>query len=148
MSNNLHVTLDTHMDPPRLDIDQNGGANQVAHGPSAQTITWELTGNAAAGSFDSQDDSAPGFAWVDSPPPTGIFGDPVLSQNGNQITMSDLNNSSRTVGEWTYQLSATIGGVVYQSDAISDGEPYPTSIRRSNAALVADVTTNPTIKNN
>lgn len=115
MSNNLHVTLDTHVNPPHLDIDQDGSAHQVERRPGVQTITWDLTGNAATGSFDAQGDPVPGFAWVGSPPAAGIFGDPVLSQNGNRMTISDLHSSAGTAGEWTYQLSATIGGVVYRS---------------------------------
>jgi hypothetical protein len=47
------------------------------------------------------------------------------------MTMSDLNNSASTTGDWIYQLSATIGGVIYQSNK--------TSITGQN--------TNPTIKN-
>lgn len=132
MANDLSVTLDKSTTPWRLDIDQKNNANHVSRSSSAQTITWQLTGNAAAGSFNAQTDSPPGFAWVGTPPPDGIFGPPVLQANGNQLTMSDLNSSASTAGEWVYQLSATIGDQVYQSGVTS---------------LVL-TTTNPTIKNN
>jgi len=116
MPNHLNVTLDESTVPPCLHIDPDGSVHHVARGPDVQTITWDLTGNAAAGSFDAQGGPAPGFAWVGSPPKEGIFGDPVLSRNGNRMTISDRNNSTDTTGEWTYRLSATIGGVVYRSN--------------------------------
>lgn len=131
MPNLLKVTLDNSTSPPSLDIDQKDNANHVSRGPSAQTITWQLSGNAASGSFNAQDAAEPGFAWVDPAPPAGIFGSPTLSSNGNEITMSDLNNSASTTGTWIYQLSATIGGTVYQSKKTS----------------ITGQTTNPTIKN-
>lgn len=131
MPNILDVTLDKSTTPWSLDIDQKNNANHVSRSPNAQTITWRLTGNAAAGSFNKQTDPKPGFAWV-NPPPDGIFGPPVLQANDNQLTMSDLNNSASTTGEWIYQLSATIGGVVYQSNKTS----------------ITGQTTDPTIKNN
>jgi len=132
MPNNLDVTLDKSTTPWCLDIDQKNNANHVSRSPNAQTITWQLTGNAAAGSFNAQTDPEPGFAWVSTPPPDGIFGPPVLQANGNQLTMSDLNNSASTTGDWVYQLSATIGNVVYQSKKTS----------------ITGQTTDPTIKNN
>jgi len=132
MPNNLHVTLDTSTTPPCLDIDQSNGANHVNRSPNAQTITWQLTGNAASGSFNAQNAAKPGFAWVNPAPPAGIFGPPTLSQNGNEITMTDLNNSASTAGEWIYQLSATIDCVVYQSNKTS----------------LTQQITDPTIKNN
>ena len=132
MPNNLKVTLDKSTNPWCLDIDQKDNANHVSQGPNAQTITWQLNGQAASGSFDSQGSAEPGFAWVSNPaPPAGIFGDPVLCSNNNEMTMSDLNNSASTAGDWIYQLSATIDGVVYQSKK--------TSTTATN--------TNPTIKN-
>lgn len=131
MPNDLHVTLDKSKTPWCLDIDQSNGANHVSRSSSAQTITWQLIGNAAKGSFDEQSDPEPGFAWVDTPPPAGIFGPPVLQANNNQLIMSDLNSSAGTTGEWIYQLSAKIDCVVYQSKKTS----------------LTPTTTNPTIKN-
>lgn len=131
MPNNLKVSLDTSTSPPRLDVDQHGNANHVSRSSSVQTITWQLSGNAATGSFNAQDDPAPGFAWIEVPP-ASIFGPPTPGDNGKKITMTDLNNSAGTSGDWIYRLSATIGGQVYQSDAIS----------------VGGTTTNPSIKNN
>ena len=132
MSNNLDVTLDKSTTPWCLDIDQKNGANHVSRSSSAQTITWQLTGNAASGSFDAQSGAEPGFAWVGAPPPAGIFGSPVPRANGNRLTMSDLNNDAGTTGDWIYQLSATIGDVVYQSNKTS----------------LTGTHTNPSIKNN
>ena len=131
MPNNLHVTLDKSTTPWSLDVDQQGNANHVNQSPSGQTITWQLTGNAASGSFVALSDPHPGFAWVGAAPSAGIFGSPALSANGNQLTISDLNNSVSTAGSWTYILRATIGGTIYSTIAAS----------------LAGTTTNPTIKN-
>ncbi|WP_234411292.1 hypothetical protein [Rhodanobacter thiooxydans] len=146
MPNNLQVALDKSTTPWCLDIDQQNNANHVARSPNAQTITWQLTGDAAAGSFNAQSNTEPGFAWVGTAPPDGIFGTPSVS--GNQITMSDLNNSASTTGTWTYQLSATIGGVVYQSNKTSltqttTNQSSPTTTNRMSLAI-----TDPSIKNN
>ena len=130
MPNNLNVTLDKTTIPWTVDIDQQGNANHVSQSPNAQTITWQLTGNAATGSFVSLTDPNPGFSWV-SAPPSGIFGTPTLSNNGNTLTMTDLNNSASTAGTWTYILRVNVGGTVYTS--------LTTSITATN--------TNPTIVN-
>ena len=130
MPNNLNVTLNKATNPWTVDIDQQGNPNHVSQSPNAQTITWQLTGNAATGSFVSMSDPNPGFSWV-SAPPSGIFGTPTLSNNGNQLTMTDLNNSASTVGTWTYILRVNVGGTVYTS--------LTTSIMATN--------TNPTIVN-
>ena len=124
MPNNLQVTLDKSTSPWRLDIDQNNGANQVNRSPVTQTITWQLMGDAASGSFDS-------LTWVEQPP-AGIFGPPTLRTSGNQITVTDLNKNASTAGTWNYQLSATIDGTTYASDVVSIG----------------GTTTTPWIKNN
>ncbi len=130
MPNNLNVTLNKATNPWTVDIDQQGNPNHVSQSPNAQTITWQLTGNAATGSFVSMTDPNPGFSWV-SAPPSGIFGTPTPSNNGNQLTMTDLNNSASTVGTWTYILRVNVGGTVYTS--------LTTSITATN--------TNPTIVN-
>jgi hypothetical protein len=131
MPNNLQVTLDQSTTPWCVDIDQSGNANHVSQSPNAQTITWQLTGNAASGSFVALTDPDPGFAWVGTAPPSGIFGSATLSANGNKLTISDLNNSSSTQGTWTYILRVNVGGVVYQSKTTS----------------LAATTSNPTIVN-
>jgi hypothetical protein len=116
--NNLNVTLDKSTTPWAVDVDQHGKGNEVSQGPNAQTITWQLTGNAASGSFVALTDPAPGFAWV-SAPPDGIFGTPTLSPNGNQLTISDLNSSANTAGSWTYRLRINVGGTVYSTSTVS-----------------------------
>ena len=131
MPNHLQVTLDQSTTPWCVDIDQSGNANHVSQSPNAQNITWQLTGNAASGSFVALTDPDPGFAWVGMAPPSGVFGSPTLGANGNQLTISDLNNSSSTSGSWTYILRVSVGGVVYQSKTTS----------------LAATTSNPTIVN-
>jgi len=126
----LDVTLDTNP-PPYLDVDEQNGSNHIPKNASAYTIKWKLASDASSGSFNSLSDPQPGFAWIQTPD-QGIFGAPVVSSNGKEITISDLNNSAASTGQWIYQLSATIGNVVYQSNATS----------------ITGTTTNPTIKNN
>ncbi|SEJ05674.1 hypothetical protein [Frateuria terrea] len=125
MPNNLHVSLDESTDPWSVQVDQQGNANHVGRSPDPQTITWQLTGNAASGSIIS-------FQWIATPPPEGIFGSPAISGNGNQLTLSDTNNSASTAGTWTYQLTVEV-----------DGNDYSTV-----ADLPTGTSTTPTIKNN
>lgn len=132
MANVLNVTLNTN--EQALDVDQRNNANQVNQNANAQTITWQLTGNAATGSFNSMSATPPGFAWKGTAPPSGIFGTPTLAANGNQITMTDSNTSSSTAGTWVYQLNATINGVAYSTISTL---PNPRA-----------GTTDPTIRNN
>lgn len=114
---NLNVTLNTSKSPPALDVDQSGNGNQIPQNPSVQTITWHLTGNAATGSFNAQGGSRPGFAWIGTAPASGIFGAPTPSNNGNQLSITDLNNGAGSVGTFTYQLWATINGTAYSTIA-------------------------------
>lgn len=118
MPNNLNVTLDTNSSPAAVDVDQHGKGNEVSQSANAQTIVWQLTGNAASGSFVPLDDPNPGFEWISAPPP-GVFGSPSRSPNGNQLTISDLNNSTDTAGSWTYMLRVNDGGTVYSTKTIS-----------------------------
>jgi hypothetical protein len=118
MPNNLNVTLDTNTSPPAVDVDQHGKGNEVSQSPNAQTIVWQLTGNAASGSFVALDDPNPGFQWI-SAPPAGVFSSPSRSPNGNQLTITDTNNSANTAGSWTYVLRVNVGGTVYSTKTIS-----------------------------
>ena len=130
MPNNLNVTLDETKTPWAVDVDQHGKDNEVSQGPNAQTITWQLTGNAASGSFVALSDPNPGFEWIVAPP-AGIFSAPSRSPNGNQLTISDTNNSATTAGSWTYRLRVSVGGTVYSTKTLS----------------LAATTTDPVIKN-
>ena len=132
MPYNLSVTLDTTANA--LDVDQRNNANEVSRDPNTQTITWQLDGNAASGSFNAMTDPHPGFAWVGTAPNAGIFGTPTVVAGGKQITLSDLNDSTSTTGTWIYRLYATIGGQQYSTLA---------TVRRRPAT-----TTDPCIKNN
>lgn len=119
MPNNLNVTLDESQSPWAVDVDQHGKDNEVSQGPNAQTITWQLTGNAASGSFVPMSADPPGFEWI-SAPPDGIFGTPTVSQgSGNQLTLTDTNNSASTAGSWTYRLRVNVGGTVYSTKTLS-----------------------------
>lgn len=127
MANDLKVTLIESPTQWTVDIDQKDNANQVARNANAQTITWQLNGNAATGNFAS-------FAWVGTQPPSGIFGSPLISSNGKEMTLSDLNNASGTTGEWIYQIGVQLvaNGTIYYSGYIP----------------ITGTATNPSIKNN
>jgi len=130
MANNMNVTLDTTKQA--LDVHDGGNENHVNQSPNPQTISWQLTGNAASGSFNAIGATNPGFAWVGNNPGS-IFGTPQVVANGNKITITDTNDSTSTTGTWTYQLWATI-----------DDQEYSTV-----ASLgPTETTTNPIIKNN
>ena len=131
MPNNLNVTLDKTKTPWAVDVDQQGNANHVPQSPNAQTISWQLTGNAATGSFVSLSDPNPGFAWIGTAPPATVFGTPTLSANSNQLSIVDLNNSASTTGTWAYILRVNVGGTVYSTIS----------------TLPTGTTTNPTVVN-
>jgi hypothetical protein len=79
----------------------------------------ESPGNAAADSFVPRSDDEPGFEWI-SAPPDGISCTPVVSQgSGNQLTITDLDNSTYTQGSWTYMLRVKVGGSVYSTKTLS-----------------------------
>lgn len=133
MSNTLYVTLDQTTNPWSVDVNQSNNANDVAQNALAQTITWQLNGNAAAGTFNSlTDPHNPGFAWAGTAPRAGIFHTPALNANGNTLTISDLNNSSSTTGTWTYKLSINVGGNLYDTitTSITAKNTNPTVINK------------------
>ena len=132
MANDLAVKLDESANPWLVDIDQKNNANQVARSDQTQTITWQLNGNAASGSIVD-------CHWVNdppgiNPPPAGIFGSFDIAQNQKSMTLTDLNNSASTTGNWIYQMSVQLveNGPIYQSGYVSIG----------------GTPTNPSIKNN
>jgi len=126
-----NVTLQVTLKNGSLDVDQSGNGNQIAHGQTV-TITWHLSGAGVnPGSFNAiSDPTHPGFAWI-QPPPSGVFGQAQLADNGDKITITDANDSTSSSGEWVYQLCATINGV-----------PYSTI-----STLPTGTTTDPRIKN-
>src|SRR5262249_22939336 len=69
-----------------LDVEDHGAPIQVPGGTSATSLVWQLSGNAAQGSFNALDAANPGFKWVGTPPPANIFSAPSRSTNGNEIS--------------------------------------------------------------
>ncbi len=128
----LKVTLKTVNGVKCLDVDDANNANHVPQSPQIQSIVWQLEGDAASGSFCALNGTPPGFAWLPTAPSSTIFGSPSLSNNGNTMTISDLNNSTSTQGAWKYKICASVGGTTYCTTATT---PMATS-------------NNPTIKNN
>ncbi|MBQ4856203.1 hypothetical protein IMW82_16160 [Rhodanobacter sp. B2A1Ga4] len=126
-----NVILKVSLKDNSLDVDQAGNGNQMGHG-QVTTISWQLTGNAAGGSFNSINATSPGFAWIQTPT-NNVFTGLQLTNNG-EIQITDNNNDPggiSSIGEWIYQLCATI-----------NGKPYSTIATSPRAT-----TTDPTIKN-
>jgi len=118
-----NAVLDVTLKDGHLDVDQSGNGNQIAHSQSV-TITWQLTGNAASGTFNAMDATNPGFQWIQDTP-SGVFGTAGLHANDNQIQISDNNtdpNGVNSVGTWIYQLYATINGTPYSTETTSPAE--------------------------
>ncbi|AIF45969.1 hypothetical protein [Dyella japonica] len=124
MPNNLKVSLDETTNPWVVKIDEKGNANEVARNPEQQTITWQLDGNAATGDIID-------FNWVGTQPKADIFGQPKYNNNDHNMTLTDLNNSAATTGDWIYKLTIEV-----------DNNQYSTN------ASITGTTDNPTIKNN
>lgn len=124
-----NVTLNTTENA--LDVQDHGAPIQVPRAQTSTMLVWELSGNAAGGTFNPLNAPNPGFKWVGNAPPSNIFSPPSRSPNGKQITVSDGNTGAST-GTWYYQLWATINGVQYSTKVLS----------------TRATTTDPAIKNN
>ncbi len=125
----IPVSLDTSTHPWSLSVHQQGNPHHFDPDPNVQTITWQLTGEAATGSFNAQDDAKPGFAWIPPAPHPGIFDAPDPKTHKHQMTMRNHHHGASSAGEWFYQLSATIHGKLCQT-------PYtPTAGRISNPSI-------------
>lgn len=126
----VKVTLDTSTDPWSLAVDRN--PILIDPDSNAQTITWQLTDDAATGSFNAQDAVHPGFAWPkEEASHPGIFDTPSSDTPKHQVTMRDHHHGHSSAGEWFYQLSATIHDKLCQTPNAS----------------TAGRTSNPSIKN-
>ncbi|QNK02271.1 hypothetical protein [Dyella telluris] len=128
MPNNLKVSLDESQNPWVVTIDEkgngNGKENEVARNAAQQTITWQLNGNAATGNIID-------FQWLGTGPGAGIFGQPQYSSNNHNMTLTDLNNSAATTGDWIYMLAIEVNNTRYTT-----------------TASIVGTTNNPSIKNN
>ena len=119
MSNNVNVSLDTTVDPPALKVHDHGHI-KVAKKSTPQTISWNLTGTIAAGSFVAMDADPPGFRWVGDAPAAGIFGTPTVGSNGNSLSVTDTHRDAGSDGTWTYQLHVLYDGKTYSTTATTD----------------------------
>ncbi|MEO8986100.1 MAG: hypothetical protein ABI300_10815 [Rhodanobacter sp.] len=110
------VTLKVTLNAGSLDVNQAGNGNQIDHGQSVK-IAWHLIGpGTRGGAFNAiKDPNGPGFAWV-NPPEAGIFGKPEVA--GKEITLTDDNTTASSVGDWIYELRATINGKQYSTVTI------------------------------
>ena len=148
-----NVTLQVTLKDGSLDVNQSGNGNQIAHGQSV-TITWHLSGlGVSPGSFNAIDDpNHPGFVWIQQPP-SGVFGQAQLADNGHKITITDANNSTNSSGEWIYQLCATINGAPYSTittlptGTTTDPMIKPDQDLEQLGKVSPNTTTNPQIKN-
>ncbi|MGV8943050.1 hypothetical protein [Thermomonas sp.] len=76
-----------------------------------QVITWKLASKALRkGDFIS-------FEWTDAAAAAGIFDAPVISADGNSLTIGDHNDLAATKTEHPYRIKVSLNGTVYSSDA-------------------------------
>lgn len=116
MAINLRVSLDKTYKPWAVDVDETGKANRVNSSNIKRQILWKLIDDAAAGKFHALDDANPGFKWITAPP-YGVFGEPILSDDRKQLSITDLNDNTESKGEFIYQLFIEIDGVSYSTVA-------------------------------
>lgn len=121
MANNINVTLDTSNGINRLSVTDNGGQNQVSQSPNPTTISWNLTGPLTQGDFVPMTDSSPGFEWVGTAPPAGLFGTPTIGSNGNSLSITDNHIDSTSNGQWIYMLRVNYNGSVVSTQATLPG---------------------------
>jgi hypothetical protein len=121
VTNNINVSLDNSNGVNKLDVVDNGGQNEVSQNPTATTISWNLTGVLTQGSFVAMDATPPGFEWVGTSPPAGLFGEPQVEANGNSLSITDNHVDSTTDGQWIYQLRVNYGGSVISTIASTPG---------------------------
>ena len=116
-TNTINVEL-TSSTPQNLDVKDHGGKNQVSAASQATTITWNLTGNLAQGSFVPMNDPSGdyGFEWITQPAPAWA-GTPTIGAGGNSLSVVDNHLDSTTDGEATYMLRASLDGTVYSTTA-------------------------------
>jgi hypothetical protein len=116
-TNNINVVLTTTA-PQTLDVKDNGGQNLVNAASQPTTITWNLTGNLAQGSFVPMNDPSGkyGFEWVTQPPPAWA-GTPTIGASGNSLSVVDTHLDATSNGEATYRLRARLNGTVYSTTA-------------------------------
>lgn len=116
-TNNINVVL-TNTTPQTLDVQDNGGQNQVNASSQPTTITWNLTGNLAQGSFVPMNDPSGqyGFEWITQPAPSWA-GTPSIGANGNSLSVVDNHLDSSTNGQATYKLRVNLNGTVYSTTA-------------------------------
>ena len=117
MANNINVSLDDGSGSNRLNVDDNGGQNQVSQSPNPSTISWNLTGKLAQGNFVPMSSSPPGFQWVPPGPPPGLFGPPTIGANGNSLSITDNHLDATTNGQWIYMLRVDYDGNVVSTTA-------------------------------
>ena len=112
MANNMNVSLALQGGNNVLDVDDNGGQNQVNRSPNPTTISWNLTGPLTQGNFVPMSASPPGFEWVGNQPKAGVFGTPTIGANGNSLSITDNHVDGSSSGEWIYMLRVNYNGNV------------------------------------
>lgn len=128
----------------------NGHPVEIPRGKNPQTIQWQLTGNAATGTFLDPDGSPRGFEWADGETPhtpsgQDIFTDLSLSSNAKMLSIDDDNESQGDQGEWGYRLRARIDGQIAESDVMMSRSGSMAG--RKSTATAAMAINSPTIRN-
>ena len=129
-----NVTLNVTLKDGHLDVNQKGNPHHIPHVDTE--ITWHLQlTHGRDGSFNPLDHKdGPGFHWREVPP-DGIFEKAIVEVADKKIKLGDHNTNPHgvnSVGEWIYELRATI-----------DGKPYSTITECLEPSLVTDVQHDP-----
>ncbi len=114
MSNIIGVCILDARDKTLQTLDDDG-RNVVHRHADEQPITWQLVGDAKDGEFTSAPGDPPPIRWAGNQAPEGTFKPSKLSHGKTTLKVNDTNDKDSTAGDWMYQLSARIGGELYQT---------------------------------
>lgn len=134
-NNQLNVSLDLSgpQGSRRIAVGDFTGQNSVPASSTPSTIAWNLSGALAdAADFVPMSAPEPGFQWAypigqQGGPPQGVFNNPapVISNNGNTLTVTDNHLNASSAGQWIYILRVLYNGTVYSTvftAGVEDGD--------------------------
>jgi hypothetical protein len=120
----MNVSLPLSGPGQRLSVGDAAAQNQIPANVQATTISWTLTGALAQANFVPMTAAEPGFSWLDPAPPTGYFVEPpVISNQGDTLTITDNHFDASTAGQWAYMLRVIYNGKVYATTNTAGKNP-------------------------
>ena len=106
--NVIYVFLDTAVRPYELSI----ADHEVSRNELKQKIMWQLA-------VELHDADFVKFDWLPPVAHPGVFGEPVISDDGNSLTVSVLNDSEASAKDWPYLMIVQRGKDFYSSRSAS-----------------------------